>query len=181
MTGLDVYLSGLHDDEYSTIYNQLEPSTNNSVPLLSWGLYTEHYHQVLQAAKKKNEMQEVMQMAKKYNWKNDIKTVFSEHEYEALILTDSRQRIIWVNDGFSTMTGYSKKFAVHKTPGFLQGANTSATQKRTIKNKLRTNKPFVEVLVNYRKDKTPYLCEVKIIPLHTNTTTHYLAFEREVG
>ena len=56
MTGLDVYLSGLHDDEYSTIYNQLEPSTNNTVPLLSWGLYTEHYHQVLQAAKKKNEM-----------------------------------------------------------------------------------------------------------------------------
>jgi hypothetical protein len=40
--------------------------------------------------------------------------------------------------------------------------------------------PFTEVITNYRKDKTPYKCEVKIIPLYKEKVTHFLAIERKV-
>ena len=78
------------------------------------------------------------------------------------------------------MTGYSKKFAINKTPNFLQGENTLKTTKKRIRTKLELLKPFTEVITNYRKDKTPYKCEVKIIPLYKEKVTHFLAIERKV-
>ncbi|SFU45642.1 PAS domain S-box-containing protein [Pustulibacterium marinum] len=86
-----------------------------------------------------------------------------------------------MNHGFTDMIGYSKSEALHRTPKFLQGADTSAQTKKRIKDNLAQNKPCKEVLINYRKDQTPYHCEVHIIPLYNQQTTHFIAFEREVG
>ena len=79
------------------------------------------------------------------------------------------------------MTGYSKNFAINKTPKFLQGKGTSVQAKHSIKEKLLKDKPFKEIIVNYKKDKTTYSCEVKIIPLYNEGTTHFIAFEKKVG
>jgi len=77
------------------------------------------------------------------------------------------------------MTGYSKKFALNKTPNFLQGEATETETKKRIRTKLEHLKPFTEIIVNYRKDKTPYKCEVKIIPLYKDRVTHFLAIEKK--
>ncbi|MCT4628915.1 PAS domain-containing protein [Winogradskyella sp.] len=180
MMCLDIYLSNETNEENESLKHNLEASKSRPMPLLCWDIFMEGYHERLINAKKEMELKEVLSFAKKFNWKNDLNLAFSENDYEALIITDKHQNIIWVNDGFTTMTGYSKKFAINKTPKFLQGEGTSLEIKSRIKENIIKNKPFKEVIVNYKKDKTPYNCEVKIIPLFGENTTHFIAFEKQV-
>ena len=180
MMCLDVYLSGLSKEEYEKIKHNIGTRDYSPNPLLSWGVYMEGYHKKIAEVRRKSDLEQVLSLAKRFNWKNDIGSAFSENEYEALILTDKNQRIIWVNDGFTTMTGYSKSFATNKTPRFLQGEKTSVENRERIKTKIALDKPFKDVIINHRKDNSTYKCEVKIIPLFNEKTTHYIAFERQV-
>ena len=107
--------------------------------------------------------------------------IIHKNDYEAIIATDLNRKIIWVYNGFSEMTGYSKRLALDKTPTFLQGEKTSSKTKERIRQKLKLNKPFKEVIINYKKDKTPYRCEVQIIPLYKDGTTHFMALEKQVS
>lgn len=177
---LDIYLSSLSDEEYDSIKHKIGTSKSKPMPLLSWDVFMEGFQNRNHEAKKGVELNEVLSLAKKYHWKNDLHVAFSENDYEALVITDKHLNIIWVNDGFSSMTGYSKQFAINKTPKFLQGEKTSVETKKRIREKITNNKPFKEVIVNYKKDRTVYNCEVKIIPLYNKNTTHFIAFEREV-
>ena len=45
---------------------------------------------------------------------------------------------------------------------------------------IKLNKPFTDIVINYKKDKTPYRCEIKVFPLFTENTTHYIALEKAV-
>ncbi|WP_162555652.1 PAS domain-containing protein [Reichenbachiella versicolor] len=153
----------------------------NPMPLMSWDIFMFEYQRRLVQFKKESEMKKVLSFTKKFNWKNDLITEFSKNHYEALIITDRNQNIIWVNDGFTTMTGYSKRHAINKTPRFLQGDQTCQETKKRIRQKITQNQPFHEVVVNHRKDNSLYKCEVKIIPLYNEDTTHFIAFERQVG
>lgn len=182
MMCLDVYLSSLSKEEYKNIRHRIKPiKTESKSPLLSWDVFMEGYHNNMLKVKKEQDFKEVLSFAKKFDWKNDLNLAFSENDYQALIITDKYQTIIWVNDGFTTMTGYSRKFAVNKTPKFLQGEKTSLRTKNRIKAKLAEDRPFKAIITNYKKDKTTYTCEVKIIPLYSQDTTHYLAFERKLA
>lgn len=178
---LDIYLSDQRNKVLSDIKDHIESSKSGPKPLMSWDIFIENYHQQLSAARKRTEMEQVISFAEKFDWQNDIRSAFSENDYDALIITDANRKIIWVNEGFSTMTGYSKSYAIHKTPNFLQGEKTSVQTKNRFKKKIVNDKPFKDIIVNYRKDKTTYSCEVKIIPLYNEKTTHFLAFEKEVG
>lgn len=180
MLCLDIYLSSQSHDTYKTLKHKITPLTSSQVPLKSWDIFMGGFHNNMRQAKKEIDLKKVLSFAKKFNWKNDLHEAFSENEYEALIITDKNQNIIWTNEGFTTMTGFSKKYALNKTPSFLQGEKTSIETKNRIKEKIALNKPFKERIINYRKDKTTYNCEVKIIPLYNDFTTHFIAFEKQV-
>lgn len=103
-------------------------------------------------------------------------------EYDALVLTLADENIVWVNNGFTEMTGYSKNFALGKRPTFLQGAKTSLTVKREIREQLESRHSFSGSIVNYRKNGETYLCQVKIVPIHDSNGViiNFLALEREL-
>lgn len=181
MMCLDIYLSSLSDKEYNKIKHQIEPSKSLMMPLLSWNFFSSHHFKTLERLKAERDIQMVKAFAKKASWKNEIDAIFENQDFEALIITDSEQKILWVNDGFTEMTGYSKTFAKNRTPHFLQGTNTLPKTKKRIRNKLNELKPFSAIITNYRKDSSPYECEVKIIPMYNANVTHFLAIERLVG
>lgn len=180
MMFLDIYLSSLSDDEYNNIKHDIEPSKAKLMPLLSWDNFSMQHFKILENLKADSDIRTVKAFAKKNKWKNEIDTIFKDQDFEALILTNAEQKILWVNDGFTQMTGYSKTFALNKKPHFLQGINTSPKAKKRIRNKLNDFKPFTEIITNYRKDNSPYECEVKIIPLYRKNVTHFLAIEKKV-
>ncbi|MGD1839465.1 MAG: PAS domain-containing protein [Thermonemataceae bacterium] len=123
----------------------------------------------------------LLKFQENFDWKNNIHSILS-HPYEALVITDSKQRIIWVNDGFTDMTGYDKAFAVGKTPHFLQGEDTREEAKTYIRHKLRRKLPFTTSIINYRQNQEAYACNVQIFPLfdQDSTLTHFIALENEL-
>lgn len=100
----------------------------------------------------------------------------------ALVLTDATQQICWVNTGFTHMSGYPATEALGQRPGFLQGADTAATTRASIRQRLLGAQPFATTVLNYRRNGQPYWCHVRIRPVHNKAgvLTHFLAFEHEV-
>ncbi len=180
MMSLDIYLSYLNTEDYQKIKDTIKPQTTRVMPLLSWDLYSEHYFNISKTFKRTRDILEVKSLAEKWNWRNNIDAIFKDQSFEALIITNAERHILWVNDGFTEMTGYSKKYALQKVPGFLQGPSTCEKTRMRFREKLKANKPFTEVITNYKKDHTPYTCEVKIFPLYDYDTTHFLALEKQV-
>ncbi len=181
MMCLDIYLSSLTEQENKDITVAIKPAKKGAMaPLLSWDLHIDNFHNLAVQSKQETAVRAFEKIAKKLQWENDISSLFENQEFEALVITDLHKKIVWVSDGFSEMTGYTKKFALDKTPAFLQGVETTAEVKSRINAKIKKDEPFTDIIVNYRKDKTSYKCEIKIIPLYTEKTTHYLALERQV-
>lgn len=98
----------------------------------------------------------------------------------AVILTDPNQRIIWVNDDFTTMTGYSLGEAIGRIPGkILQGPKTEPEVIDRIRKAIQQRASFRDKLTNYRKNGEPYLCKLVIHPIFDRhqVLTNYIAFE----
>jgi len=181
MMGLDIYLSSYPKQKNKKINLTFENASSQLMPLLSWDLYSTFYNNMSVLLKKDNDIQELEKLAHKFHWKVDINTILKEESFDALVITNHQKKIMWVNDGFTDMTGYPKTFAIDKTPSFLQGENTSAQVKDRIRRKIAKDLPFTDIIINYRKDKTPYKCQIKIIPIFGKDATYYLAIEKEVA
>jgi PAS domain S-box-containing protein len=181
MMALDLYLGSLKRSDYNIAFEDLKSSCNQCMPLMSWDFHSLSFNKQLLEAQRQQDILKVVHLAQKYNWQNDIHAIFKKHPFEALLLTNHQQRIVWVNHGFTAMTGYLKKEVVNKTPRILQGKETSKTSRSRIRKKLEANLPFAEIITNYKKGGSAYTCEVKIFPLRTEKTTHYLALERQVS
>jgi len=180
MISLDIYLDSVQDIDYKNISSETSLTDQSIMPLMSWDIFSEDFNTTIENSKTLNDIAQVKSFAKKSKWKNKIDGIFKNQDFEALIITDINQKILWVNNGFTEMTGYSKKFALNKTPNFLQGEATQTATRKRVRTKLELLKPFTEVITNYRKDNTQYKCEVKIIPLYKEKVTHFLAIERKV-
>jgi PAS domain S-box-containing protein len=179
MMCLDIYLEGLSSSEYQKIKDQIVPP-GVKPPLLSWDFFYPSYQMRLRKATINTDITALETWTTKHNWPINLAETLKENPYEALVLTNDNGKILWVNNGFYEMTGYSKAEAIDKTPVFLQGKKTSSPKKERIRAHLKSRKPVKEVLINYRKDGTTYRCELNIFPLMGESTTHFLALERVV-
>ena len=180
MMCLDIYLSSLKEHELKAVDNEMNFRNIQPTPLLGWDIYSDYHFNQLRELKKAQDILKIKALSQKLNWRLDIDELFKFEEFEAIVVTDLNQKIIWVNEGFTEMTGYSKSEALNKTPRFLQGPKSCIEAKERIRTKLSGIEPFTEVIINYQKNKDVYKCEVKIFPLYNEKTTHYMALEKRV-
>lgn len=183
MMGLDIYLSSLTKSEYEAVSGEICGTSRVNTPLLCWDIYSQSYIDTLSELERIQDISQVKSYAKKFEWNNAIDSIFKNELFQAIIITDLNQKIVWVNKGFSKMTGYTKTEVLHKTPKILQGAETSISSRQNIRKKIALNAPFKEIITNYKKSGESYECEVKIFPLHSSNdkNTHFIALERKVG
>ncbi|NMG10693.1 MHYT domain-containing protein [Brasilonema sp. UFV-L1] len=86
---------------------------------------------------------------------------------DAIVITDPRQPdnpIIFCNPAFETMTGYSSQEVLGRNCRFLQGPETDPKTIEQMRNTLRLEQKCHVVMKNYRKDGTPFWCELNISP-----------------
>lgn len=98
----------------------------------------------------------------------------------AVILTNADRRILWVNDDFTNITGYSLAEVAGKNPGgLLQGPGTEPEAVEQIRQGLVNEVPFRGEITNYRKNGEEYLCRLVIHPVYDDhqQLTNYIAFE----
>ncbi|MBD2344151.1 EAL domain-containing protein [Anabaena subtropica] len=85
-----------------------------------------------------------------------------------IVLTDANQPhnpIIYVNQGFETMTGYSAHEVIGQNCRFLQGNETDQPGLEVLRSALQKQKECHVIVKNFRKDGTPFWNELYIAPV----------------
>jgi PAS domain S-box-containing protein len=101
----------------------------------------------------------------------------------ALVITDTEGVIIWVNAGFTRMTGYSFEEALGRKPGqLLQGPKTDPAEVARISAALRARERVSAELINYTKDHRRYWVGMKIEPIFAadGTFEGFMAIQADI-
>ena len=90
--------------------------------------------------------------------------------------------IVWCNQAFEDMTGYTLDEIKGKTPRILQGPDTSREALDQIRDALENWKPVVTVVKNYTKSGDEFYAELSIVPVaDSKGWFHYwVAVQRDV-
>lgn len=102
----------------------------------------------------------------------------------AVVLTDRAGFIVWVNDGFTRITGYRLDEVVGQKPGhILQGPATDPATIRRIAAALARGEGFTEEILNYGKDGRTYWLNVEAQPIfdERGEITSFMAIERDIS
>lgn len=121
-----------------------------------------------------------------FNWSL---TTHQQHSYHqalsqghTVIITDTRQLILWTSQSFTGLTGYKPNDVVGQRPQLLQGPATDQAVLSYVRAQLSVAQGVEVELLNYYKGGLPYLCHMRIEPLYSRQgrLTHYSAIEHEV-
>lgn len=101
---------------------------------------------------------------------------------EASPLDEPGPRVLFVNDSFEKITGYSRDEIIGQNPRILQGPDTDREVTRQIRDALEAGQPFNGEITNYRKDGSEIRIELEIVPIldPRGQITHWVSVERDV-
>ena len=90
--------------------------------------------------------------------------------------------IIYVNEAFTTTTGYTKEEALQSTPKILRGQNTDNRELKKIKQQLQGGESYSGEIINYNKNGQEYWANVSIWPLkdENGDTIHFGSVARDI-
>lgn len=110
-----------------------------------------------------------------------------KHDYDSILITEldlekPGPKIVYVNDGFTKMTGYSKEEVIGKTPRILQGEKTDRHVLDRLKQRLIDGQAFFGHTVNYKKDGSEFVNQWDIHPLtnRDDEVTHWVSYQRDI-
>lgn len=91
-------------------------------------------------------------------------------------------KIIYVNQAFTTLTGYTEEEALGKTPRILQGDKTDKNTLKLIRGALERKEAIHVELLNYAKDKSEYWLDFTIIPIKDSKgdIKYFAAIEHDI-
>lgn len=96
--------------------------------------------------------------------------------------TRDDEPLIYVNDGFVELTGYSRNEALGRNCRFLQGDETSEEITAKIRAAIDDRNPVTAELRNYRKDGSMFWNRLSIRPIEDDgTVTHFLGFQEDIS
>ncbi len=99
------------------------------------------------------------------------------------IFTDTAGRIVWANNGFSQVTGYTLQEVIGKVPGhFLQCKETCAKTVAAMRSAIRNQEDFNGIILNQGKNGNQYWLQIDIQPTYNEEGDHigFVAMETDV-
>lgn len=106
---------------------------------------------------------------------------------DAVVITEAEPidepglRIIYVNEAFTKITGYSPEEVLGKTPRILHGPKTDRAELDKIRSALSRWESVTVEVINYRKNGSEFWNEFSIVPVadRTGWYTHWIAIQRD--
>jgi len=101
---------------------------------------------------------------------------------EAAPLDVAGPRIVYVNDAFTRVTGYTAGEVIGRTPRLLQGPGTDRAPLDTIRAALTRRESASVEVCNYRKDGTLFWSDMTVAPVAdgSGVITHFVSVQRDV-
>ncbi|MBC7651776.1 MAG: PAS domain S-box protein, partial [Deinococcales bacterium] len=107
---------------------------------------------------------------------------------DAVLITDAQPfdepgpKIIYSNEAFTKMTGYTQADVIGKSPRILQGPNTNKADLKQLGQKLRKWENCELTTLNYKKNGEEIWIHMSITPVadKRGCYTHWIAIERDV-
>jgi len=99
-------------------------------------------------------------------------------------IADMRQPdmpLVYINQAFSKITGYSMEEAIGKNCRFLQGPSRNPEARALIRDALQNGKQLKVQLENFRKDGTLFWNELHMAPVFMHgELTHYVGIQNDI-
>lgn len=101
---------------------------------------------------------------------------------EAVVITDSKGTIVYVNPAFERVTGYGRAEALGKNPSILKSGRQDAAFYKEMWDSLRSGRQWSGRLVNRRRDGALFTEETVISPVKDELghVVNYVAVKRDV-
>lgn len=101
----------------------------------------------------------------------------------AVFITDCNGTILWCNDAFSRLCGYSTEELVGNSPALLKSGMQSASFYADLWAKIRSAHTWRGVLIDRRKDGSLYKVDQTITPLldAQGNVAHFIAIQNDVA
>ena len=116
--------------------------------------------------------------------KPEIKTIISALKgfNNSITLVDTSQPdqpLIFVNEKFCQLTGYSKEEILGKNCRFLQGTKTNKSDINKVAQAIANERAIFCDLLNYKKDGTEFFNRLTLLPLKDNHKTFFLGLQSD--
>ena len=101
----------------------------------------------------------------------------------AVVITDAKGCVEWVNEGFTRVSGYMLEEMIGKKPGdVLQGPNSDPDAAARMRESIHRGEPSSVEIINYAKNGREYLVAIEIEPLRDadGALTGFMAIETDV-
>lgn len=97
-------------------------------------------------------------------------------------MSEADRPLIYVNEGFENLTGYSVEEVVGKNCRFLQGRDTEEAAIEEIRQAIKKGIECTVELLNYKKDGTPFWNRLSITPLKNDKgeVTHHVGIQSDI-
>ncbi|WP_170073264.1 PAS domain S-box protein [Mongoliibacter ruber] len=108
---------------------------------------------------------------------------------DAILITEAEPfdepgpRIIFVNEAFTKMTGYTSQEVIGKTPRILQGPKSDKEELDRLSKAIRKWESCEITTINYKKNGEPFWINFSVSPVadEDGWYTHWIAIERDVS
>jgi diguanylate cyclase (GGDEF)-like protein/PAS domain S-box-containing protein len=111
-----------------------------------------------------------------------LQTAALEAAADAIVITDRRGTILWVNPALLQLTGYSRKELIGQNPRILKSGQQPPSFYETLWKAILSGEKWQGTIVNRRKDGSLYDEEMIIAPVRSRggRITHFIAIKRDV-
>jgi PAS domain S-box-containing protein len=91
-------------------------------------------------------------------------------------------KILYVNEAFTKMTGYSSEEVIGKTPRLLQGPKSDKRELKRLSEAIRKWQSFETTIINYKKNGEEFWINFSLTPVANEKGwfTHWISIERDV-
>ncbi|MBI3520116.1 MAG: PAS domain S-box protein, partial [Bacteroidetes bacterium] len=110
------------------------------------------------------------------------------HTNDAIMITEAEPfdepgpRILYVNQAFTNMTGYTPEEVIGKSPRILHGSKTDKKELKRLSESIRKWQPCEVTVINYKKNGEEFWNNFSLSPIANDKGwfTHWISVERDV-
>jgi PAS domain S-box-containing protein len=108
-----------------------------------------------------------------------------ENAREGITITDATQPgnpLIYVNAGFTKMTGYSSAESLGRNCRFLQGPGTDPKTVKQLRDAIQNGSALQVELLNYKKNSAAFWNKLSLTPVtEKGRITHYIGIQEDIS